>query len=88
VQAVYFPLSGAVSLLSVMRSGDAVETAIVGPEGAVGLFADFRPWPARTRATVQAPGIAESIPAPLFKTVASDSEPIWRLMHRYNFALC
>jgi CRP-like cAMP-binding protein len=87
VETVYFPLSGAVSLLAVMQSGEAVETSIVGNEGAIGLFAEFGPWQACTRATVQAPGAAESVPAAVFKIVASNNERIRRLMHRYKETL-
>jgi CRP-like cAMP-binding protein len=36
IDHVYFPLSGMVSLLAVMQSGDQIETAIVGREGLVG----------------------------------------------------
>jgi hypothetical protein len=36
IEHVYFPLSGMVSLLAVMQSGEAIETAIVGREGVVG----------------------------------------------------
>src|SRR5580693_2663732 len=61
VEWVYFPLSGAVSLLAVTRGGEGVETAVVGREGAVGLFADFGPWRSCLRALVQAPGVAETI---------------------------
>jgi CRP-like cAMP-binding protein len=87
VNFVYFPLSGAVSLLLVMQSGEAVETTVVGREGAIGLFADFGPWQACTRATVQAPGIAESIPSALFKAVASHNEDILHLMLCYKETL-
>src|SRR5258705_12266927 len=33
IKHVYFPLSGMVSLLAVMRTGEQCETAPVGPEG-------------------------------------------------------
>ena len=36
IEHVYFPLSGMVSLLTVMKSGEAIETAIIGREGVVG----------------------------------------------------
>jgi CRP-like cAMP-binding protein len=87
VEWVYFPLSGVVSLMSVMQSGEAVESAVVGREGAIGLFADFGPWHACARAIVQAPGVAESIALAQFRTVASQSEPIRRLMLRYKETL-
>ena len=39
IDQVYFPHDGIVSLLAVMRQGDAIETATIGYEGAVGSFA-------------------------------------------------
>jgi CRP-like cAMP-binding protein len=57
VAEVYFPLSGMVSLVSVMEDGQVVESAVVGREGTVGAFAGLGPWHAFTRATVQIPAI-------------------------------
>ena len=39
IDQVYFPHDGIISLLAVMRHGDAIETATIGYEGAVGSFA-------------------------------------------------
>jgi hypothetical protein len=36
IEQVYFPLSGMISLLAVMQSGEAIETGIVGADGLVG----------------------------------------------------
>jgi CRP-like cAMP-binding protein len=36
IERVYFPLSGMISLLAVMQSGEAIETGIVGADGLVG----------------------------------------------------
>ncbi len=36
VEVVYFPTSGLVSFLAVMRTGEAIETAVIGREGVVG----------------------------------------------------
>jgi CRP-like cAMP-binding protein len=84
VEQVYFPLSGAVSLLAVMHGGEGVETAIVGREGAVGLFADFGPWRASVRAIVQAPGIGEVVSLPQLRLAASQSESLRRTLLRYK----
>ena len=35
---VYFPESGMVSMLTVMKSGELIETAIIGDEGVVGAW--------------------------------------------------
>jgi CRP-like cAMP-binding protein len=87
VEHVYFPLSGAVSLLAVMQGGEGVQTAVVGREGAIGLFADFGSWRACTRAIVQAPGIAETIPLPHLRAAASQSEALRRTLLRYKETL-
>jgi CRP-like cAMP-binding protein len=88
VEFVYFPLSGAVSLLAIMSGADAIETAIIGREGAIGVAADLGPWLACARAVVQLSGSAECIPAPVLKAVASESQEISRVMLRYREALC
>ena len=36
MERVYFPVSGMISLLAVMQSGEAIETGIVGADGLVG----------------------------------------------------
>ena len=36
MERVYFPLSGMISLLAVMQSGEAIETGNVGADGLVG----------------------------------------------------
>ena len=50
IDQVYFPHDGIVSLLAVMRQGDAIETATIGYEGAVGSFAGLGMRRAHTRA--------------------------------------
>jgi CRP-like cAMP-binding protein len=39
IDHIYFPLSGMVSLVMVMKDGKAIETATVGREGVVGAMA-------------------------------------------------
>ena len=36
IEHLYFPESGMVSMLTVMKSGEQIETAIIGSEGVVG----------------------------------------------------
>src|SRR5712671_7887443 len=36
IEHVYFPMSGMISLLAVMKTGDQIETGIIGREGVVG----------------------------------------------------
>jgi|SRR5215470_2754411 len=84
VETVYFPVNGIISLVNVMASGDAVETAMIGREGAIGLFAALGRWRAFARAIVQAPGIAMAMPAAQFQEAALRSEPIRQLVLRYK----
>ena len=84
IGSVYFPLSGAVSLLVVMKSGEAVEIASVGREGAVGFWPLSDLWEARARAIVQVPGLAKSIPSTVLRAVLAQSEPIRDLVSHFT----
>jgi CRP-like cAMP-binding protein len=88
VDQVYFPHDGIISPLAVMRQGDAIETATIGYEGAVGSLARFGPRRAHTRAVVQVRGSASRIAASRFRRVAEDSEAVCRIVVRYGEMLC
>ena len=62
IDSIIFPHSGLISLVTVM-AGAALETGIIGREGALGLtsLADRRALP--TRAQVQVPGLFSVVPA-------------------------
>jgi CRP-like cAMP-binding protein len=87
VEKVYFPIIGVISLISVMERGEVVETAMVGREGAVGLFGGLGPWNAFTRAIVQVPGIAAVMPVASFQAAVAQSDRIRNLILRYKEAL-
>ena len=87
VEQVYFPLSGVISLVSVMEGGQVVETATVGREGAVGAFGGLGPWRAFTRAVVQLPGTAAVILVSPIQTAVSQSNQLRNLILRYKEAL-
>src|SRR4051812_11206351 len=74
VDQVYFPHDGIISLLAVMRQGDAIETATIGYEGAVGSFAGLGQRRSHTRAVVQVAGSATRIAAPHFRKAAQASD--------------
>lgn len=63
VDWVYFPEEGLVSLLSVMVSGLAVETAVVGREGGVGFLEAVGAGVTFSRALVQVDLLALRVPA-------------------------
>ena len=62
ITSIYFPTDGVISLLTLMESGEAIESATIGREGAVGLIASTGPRESLSRAVVQAPGHAFRIP--------------------------
>ncbi len=84
VEEVYFPHEGIISLLRVMQHGDAIETATVGREGAVGSLAGLGTRRSHTRAVVQVPGSAARIGALRFRKAAEQSEAIRDLIVRYG----
>jgi CRP-like cAMP-binding protein len=87
VDQIVFPLSGMVSLLVVLKNGNAVETATVGREGVVGAMAGLGLHKSRVRAVVQLAGILARIPAPQFRKIIVSSPAISNLCIRYNETL-
>ena len=87
VDHVYFPHSGMLSLLAVMRDGKAVETATVGREGVVGAMAGLRPHNWFVRVVVQMPTRASKIASHNFRTVVATSEQLRNLCIEYNEVL-
>jgi len=84
IQYVYFPLSGIVSLLVVMRDGKAVEIAALGRDGVLGAHYGFGIQQAESRAVVQIPGSAARIAAPQFQKAVRESERMRDLIVRYR----
>ncbi len=84
LQHVYFPHGGMISILAVLPSGQAVETATVGHEGAVGATAALGSRLTFGRAIVQLPGTASRIASSRFQAAAAQSGALRELMLRYN----
>jgi CRP-like cAMP-binding protein len=84
IDQVYFPHEGIISLLTVTRQGDAIETATIGCEGAVGAFAGFGPRRAHARAVVQVRGLSSGIAASRFRKAAEESGAVCSLLVRYG----
>jgi len=66
IEHVFFPDSGAISLMINMANGQTVATAAVGREGAVGILSVLGPSPSAITAVVRAAGTASRIPASRF----------------------
>jgi CRP-like cAMP-binding protein len=87
ISNVYFPCDGIISLLSVMQDGDAVETASVGREGAIGVVSGFGLRRSSSRAVVQVSGRACRIPATQFRRAAELSQAIRDFIVHYGETL-
>ena len=84
IEQVYFPHDGIISLLAVMRQGDAIEVATIGYEGAVGSLSGLGPRRSYTRAVVQVSGRASRIAATRFRQAAEESEAVRSIVVRYG----
>ena len=76
IEHVFFPHSGAISLMIDMADGQTVATAAVGREGAVGILSVLGPSPSDITAIVRAAGTASRIPAPRFHDAFNRSPAI------------
>src|SRR5689334_10928185 len=76
IDAVFFVVSGMVSLLVTTSSGDAVETGIVGAEGMVGSEVYINGGTSLTQAVVQIPGRAMKVPTAQFMRAAASFSPL------------
>lgn len=84
---IYFPESGMLSLLAVLRDGKAIETATVGREGVVGAMAGLGLYKSLVRVVVQLPMMVSKIPASQFRKAASRSEAMRNMCIQYNEVL-
>ena len=85
--SVYFPSSGIISLLYMMRNGNSAEMAIVGSEGLVGFAALLGGLSTTTRALVQVAGHGFRLKRRTLDKIM-DSDPLFRrLMLRYTQSL-
>ena len=80
IDHVYFPHSGAISLMIHMANGKAVATAAIGREGGVGLLSVLGPSPSAITAVVHAPGTASRIPASRFHAAFTRSAAIRQIV--------
>src|SRR5262249_56040957 len=78
-----FRQGGIISLLAVMRQGEAIETATVGREGAVGVLSGLGPRRSHTRDVVQVAGSASRIASARFRKAADESRAIREIIVRY-----
>ena len=79
IEHVYFPLEGMISLLALFETGEAIEIAAIGREGAIGTKIGLQPQLAFAKAIVQLPGAAMRIGIDKFQQAARQSLAITHL---------
>lgn len=87
IDHVYFPHDGVISLMTLMENGAAIESATIGPQGALGLTAAVAPRVSIFRAIVQTPLRAAKISAERLHEAWRDSLALQRLVDRHGEAL-
>lgn len=79
---VYLPEVGLLSVITVMVSGAALETSIVGREGGVGFVEALGSGTMFSRVIVQIPGKAHRLRAVAYRRAFDDSVPMRKAVHR------
>src|SRR3569833_172495 len=87
IDTIYFPDDCVISLMTLMESGAAIESATIGREGALGLMAAASPRQSLSRSSVQVGGRAKRITAPHLHRAWEQSAQIRDLIDRHNEAL-
>lgn len=81
---VYFPHSGMLSLLAVLKDGRAIETATVGREGVVGAMAGLGVHISHVRVVAQLQSEVTKISAVRFRKATSESDALRDICVGYN----
>jgi CRP-like cAMP-binding protein len=81
---VYFPLSGMVSMLAVLKSGAAIEAGIIGREGYVGGYLGPRGWRPFGHAVMQMAGEVLRLNVRHFKKAYDASDELRILTNGYQ----
>lgn len=87
VDHVFFPHDGVISLMTLMENGAAIESATIGPEGALGLMAAIARRQSLSRAIVQTPLRAARISAERLHEAWERSPALRELVDRHGEAL-
>jgi len=86
-QHVYFPLTGIVSLVAMVRGHPPLEMGLIGNEGMLGVTLALGVSGARLRGVVQGSGIALRMSAPQFLRELRNSLHLRRTLKRYLYVL-
>ena len=83
VEAVYFPEGALIGLISATPSGEAVQTAMVGWDGALGVFEACGSRKSAFLAEVQIPGSAWRMNARAYRDLFGASDALRTHVHKY-----
>jgi CRP-like cAMP-binding protein len=83
IEKVYFPEGALIGLISAMPAGDAVQTAMVGWDGALGVFEACGTRQSAFLAEVQVEGSAWCQPADDYRRMYEASEALRTAVHKY-----
>lgn len=87
VDAVWFPLNGVVSLMTLLADDRMVETAVIGREGLVGVTCGPLNARASSRAIAQIDGSAACCPAEVFSAALAESDEMRGALSRFTESL-
>jgi len=87
VEAVWFPLNGVVSLMTLLADDRMVETAVIGREGLVGVTCGPLNARASSRAIAQIDGSAACCPADVFSAALAESDQMRYALSRFTESL-
>jgi CRP-like cAMP-binding protein len=79
IEHIHFPLEGMVSLVATLKTGETIEIAAIGREGAIGTKVGLQPQLAFAEAIVQLPGHALRMNIEKFHDAALESLAITHL---------
>lgn len=84
IKHIYFPDNGMISMLTVMQTGEQIETAIIGAEGVAGGWVAIDGANSNTQTTVQMEGSAWQIPTARFLEAYNASDRFRAAMNEYQ----
>jgi CRP-like cAMP-binding protein len=87
IRYVYFPIDCVISLLATVEDDQALEVALVGNEGMVGISLALGIHVSFRRALVSGAGTAMRMKSALFRKECLQSKPLQQALYRYKHAL-
>lgn len=87
VEEVWFPMSGVVSLMTILDDDRMIETAAIGREGLVGVTCGPMNARAASRAIAQVEGVSACCPSDVFAEALEASEPMRMALAKFTESL-